>query len=113
MTNMLTGYCIISKGTRSALCQYPCFHSLLNSKPLVFYRITCTNLSGGRLSTVLSTRGGSDLKDNITLIFGLKSVTVFEQFVDTCVLFSSTLESFSVADIVRAEDYQAIGGDSG
>ena len=31
-------------------------------------------MSGGKLSTVLSTRGGTSLKDNFTLIFGIKSV---------------------------------------
>ena len=37
-------------------------------------RITCTNSTGGRTSTVLSTRGGAHLKDNFTLVFGQKSV---------------------------------------
>ncbi|XP_057367591.1 mismatch repair endonuclease PMS2-like [Daphnia carinata] len=51
MTNLLTAYCLISKNTR----------------------ITCTNSTGGRTNTILSTRGGANLKDNFILVFGLKS----------------------------------------
>ncbi|KAI9562884.1 putative PMS1 [Daphnia sinensis] len=51
MTNLLTAYCLISKNTR----------------------ITCTNSTGGKTNTILSTRGGANLKDNFILVFGLKS----------------------------------------
>lgn len=38
-------------------------------------RITCTNMTaGGKRNTVLSTRGGANLRDNFTLVFGMKSV---------------------------------------
>lgn len=76
---MLTGYCLISKGTR---CVYMTVNSKILLKELfdrfVFdkHRITCTNMTGGKLSTVLSTRGGTNLKDNFTLVFGLKSVCI-------------------------------------
>ncbi|EDO34014.1 predicted protein [Nematostella vectensis] len=52
LVHVLQGYCLISAGTR----------------------ITCTNHVSGRRSTVVSTHGSSQIKDNITAVFGPKQV---------------------------------------
>lgn len=53
------------------------------------FRITCINSAGGRTSTILSTRGGANLKDNFTLVFGLKSVSIY-----ACKVFFLKLKYF-------------------
>ncbi|XP_032229568.2 mismatch repair endonuclease PMS2 [Nematostella vectensis] len=52
LVHVLQGYCLISAGTR----------------------ITCSNHVSGRRSTVVSTHGSSQIKDNITAVFGPKQV---------------------------------------